>query len=243
MNANEIDLAAKVHYSFIPENYANDFLEIAVTLQPKGVIGGDYCSILPADENRLFVAMCDVTGHNVASALYASRINSFVFAHALKYERPCEAINALNKFLCERLAEIQMYASFCALFFDSEKRTMQYAGAAHPPVLHFRSTTSQAELLKSETTFLGFQDPLPVPCSTEQIQLNSGDKVILYSDGLIEVKNPKGEFYGTEGLQEFTHKNHALGPHDFNRKLLETVSGGGQNIIRDDILLITIVIK
>jgi serine phosphatase RsbU (regulator of sigma subunit) len=71
----ELEKAAAVHYSFLPESFSNDFLDIAVYSRPFSKIGGDYYSIFPIDARRLILCMCDATGHDVASALFAARIN------------------------------------------------------------------------------------------------------------------------------------------------------------------------
>ena len=113
MDGKDLELAARVHYSFLPDYYSNEFIEIAVQAQPVGKIGGDYCSILPLNERRLVVGMCDVTGHNIASALFAARINTFVITQALRYQSPCQLINLLNEFLCKRLAGGFILTTFC----------------------------------------------------------------------------------------------------------------------------------
>ena len=92
----ELDLAAKVHYSFLPRKHSDSYVEIAVTVKPHGKIGGDYCSILPVDEKNLFACMCDAVGHGLPSALFAARINTFVLTHALKKQNPCDLTYLLN---------------------------------------------------------------------------------------------------------------------------------------------------
>ncbi|NIR48539.1 serine/threonine-protein phosphatase [candidate division KSB1 bacterium] len=243
MDQEVVDVASKVHYSFLPEDYSDEFVEIAVTVKPKGKIGGDFCSILPLNKKKLFVSACDVTGHNIASALYASRINTFVFAHAMQYKSPCHAINLLNTFLVQKLADTGMYATFCAVIFDFKDRTMRFASAAQPPIIFFHNRSGQIELLRSETTFLGFEDPLPVPCSTDQMQINSGDKILLYSDGLIESEDKNGCILGTQGVRNFTKSHYSLRSTEFNRTLIEYMLNSNNSKIKDDILLMTVTVK
>lgn len=243
MDEKDHELAARVHYSFLPDYYSDEFIDIAVQAQPVSKIGGDYCSILPLNENRLVVGMCDVTGHNIASALFAARINTFVVTQAVRYQSPCRLISLLNEFLCKRLAGSLILTSFCSIIFDFAKGTMDFASAAHPPVIHFQRHNMTTDLLSSETTLLGFQHPLLVACRTEKIQLQPGDRIVLYTDGLTEIRNEAGDFFGVKGLQTFTANHSELESDAFNRQLLATALNYGNGNATDDILLMTMTIK
>ncbi len=243
MNQQDLDLAARVHYSFLPDYYENEFVEIAVQAQPLGKLGGDYCSILPLSYKRLVVGMCDVTGHGVASALFAARINTFVITQALHYQTPCQFINLLNEYLCKRLAGSFILATFCSIIFDFDNLTMNFASAAHPPVIHFNKQNRQLNLLQSETTLLGIQHPLLVACRTEQIPLHSGDKIIMYTDGLTDIKNEANEAFGLKGVKLFTENNETLDSKAFNHRLMETALNFSHGKIMDDMLLMAITIK
>ncbi|MFQ5587021.1 MAG: PP2C family protein-serine/threonine phosphatase, partial [Thermodesulfobacteriota bacterium] len=125
MHDEDIALAAKVHYSFLPDSYGNEFMDIAVKALPYDRIGGDYCSILPVSDDKLIVCMCDTVGHGIASALFAARVNTFVLTHALQQHDPCTLIHSLNEFLCQRLSSTGRYTTFFAIFFDLKKGTLE----------------------------------------------------------------------------------------------------------------------
>lgn len=240
MHKVELERAAQVHYSFLPENYSDKYLDIAVQSRPLNKIGGDFCSILSVDEKRLILCMCDTVGHGIPSALYAARVNTFVLTHGKRSESPCDLINALNEFLCQRLSSTGLYTTFCSIFIDIEKKEMSLSGAAHPPVLYFSLDKGEHELLPSETTFLGFEDPLPVSCAVHRLNIQSGDRLLLYTDGLIEIRNTEGELSGTNWLTEFTKINHTLNSAEFNNALFGKLT----NLkINDDILLMTVTVK
>ena len=231
MDEKDLALAARVHYSFLPDYYNSEFIDIAVLAQPLSKIGGDYCSILP------------LNGHNIASALFAARINTFVVTQALRYQSPCQLISLLNEFLCQRLAGSFILNSFCSIIFDFAKGTMDFASAAHPPVIHFQRHKMTTDLLSSETTLLGIQHPLLVACRTEKIQLQPGDRIVLYTDGLTEIRNEAGDFFGVKGLQTFTANHSELESDAFNRQLLATALNYGNGNATDDILLMTMTIR
>jgi sigma-B regulation protein RsbU (phosphoserine phosphatase) len=243
MHEADIERAAQVHYSFLPENYSDKYLDIAVYSQPLNKIGGDFCSILSVDEKRIILCMCDTVGHGIPSALYAARVNTYVLTHGKRYKSPCTLIDSLNEFLCQRLASTGLYTTFCSVFIDVEKKEIALSGAAHPPVLYFNLDKGEYERLPSETTFLGFENPLPVRCAVHRRTLQPHNKLLLFTDGLSELKNFKGELSGTNWLTEFTKTHHTLNSAAFNKALFGNLKNNNDLKINDDILLMTVTVK
>ncbi len=239
LNPDEIHRAAKVHYSFLPDHYANGALDIAVKARPLNVLGGDYCSIFPLDDDCVLVCMCDAVGHGVASALFASRINTFVLSHALHKRCPCHMIEALNEHLCQRISSMGMFTSFFSIFVDTRKQELVFAGAGHPAALYYHNQNGTCEPLESVTTLLGITHPLPLSCSAAYRKTLSGDRVVLYTDGLIESKDENGKEFGIDGLMTFLDTHHPLSGSAFNDKLFEITKCDSGLEIRDDILLLT----
>ena len=239
----DLQLAAKVHYGFLPENYEDDRLKIAVNLIPLYTIGGDYCSILPLDNDRILIGICDAVGHGVSAALFAARINTYVLTHAREGLMPCDLVAGLNAYLCNRLSETGMYATFYSLLLDFESRTMTLAGAAHPPVLQLKKDQNKCNEWASITTFLGIADPMPLLCGSDRLQLNSGDHFLIYSDGLIEVEDADGQAFGIEKLSStlMTHRN--LSGEKLNKAILTQAESYAGDGFKDDVLLISMTIK
>lgn len=79
---NDIQLAEKVPYDFLPEGYEDDRVAVASTLRSLIAIRGNFCSIVSLDDYHLLVCTCDALGHGVSAALFAARINTYVPIHA-----------------------------------------------------------------------------------------------------------------------------------------------------------------
>ncbi len=235
--------AARIHYSFLPEEFRDGHMHIAVNCVPWSDIGGDYCSILPLSDGRVVVCLCDAVGHDVGSALYAARINTFVIAHAPRVSHPCELLDELNAFLCRSLAGVGIYASFFAAFMDTRRGILDYAGAGHPPAIHYRGATGDVESLTSESTLLGVSHPAPLACSAARRTLGAGDKLLFYTDGIIEHEDRQGTAFGMPRLEEFVTRHNALGSDDFNRRLMEALLRFGPGPSRDDMLMMTASIR
>lgn len=239
----EIQFAAKLHYSFLPQDLNNDFLDISTINLPYRQIGGDYFSIIQLDDNNTVVSLCDVTGHSVTSALLAARISTYVSTHIEKDIEPCELIKGLNEYLCKRISNTGTFTCFGCLHISHEFNEIIFGGAALPPLLYFNSAKKQVELISSETIFLGAVHPLPVKCDTHTRKIASGDKIIICTDGIIESENQNKELWGIEPLIDIINKNHQLTSFQLNDSIMFSLNKHSNNTLNDDLTLISISIK
>lgn len=239
----ELKLAARVHYSFLPEHYEDDWLDVATRLTPKSVLGGDYCSVIPLGEQQFAACICDAVGHGVASALYAARINTFVLSNILQGQDPCDLISALNEFLCCRLVESGMYASFFIVLLDTGTMEMRFAGAGHPAALHLSAADNRIHWLESHTTLLGFEHPLPVQCFLQASSIGPGDRILLYTDGLTEARNNNGKEFGNAGVARYVDVHSRKDNRAFVNGLCAAVHDHSKGEIQDDILCLSIRVK
>ncbi len=243
MTDDAIEIAAAVHYSFLPESYDDDLLSVETVLRPAETLGGDYCSVFALSESRTLLCVCDAVGHGIASALFASRINTFVLSHALQETTPCDLLVSLNRFLCTRLRIAGMFASFFAVIFDRQKMQIDFAGAGHPPVLHYSAAGQRVTPLHSVTTLLGIETPLVIDCQSSVRRLQPRDKYVLYTDGLIEACDRHGVMYGERRLAGFVARHHQLSSREFNQRLLRELEDYTEGQVRDDMLLMTVTVK
>ena len=241
--SDDLQLAAQVHYSFLPDDFIDDRLSIAVTLRPLYDLGGDYCSILPLDENRLLLCTCDAVGHGVSAALFAARINTYVLTHAEAISRPCELVAGLNAYLCKRLSETGMYTTFYTVLFDFAAGTVSFTGAAHPPVLQYEPETKSCREWPSVVTFLGITDPMPLLCDSEQANIHSGERFLIYSDGLIEAENVADELYGVERLKQSLAAHGNLEGQPLNQAILDDAEAFAGSGFKDDVLLMSVSVR
>ncbi|MBI5074368.1 MAG: serine/threonine-protein phosphatase [Nitrospirae bacterium] len=243
MDEQDLNTAALVHYSFLPEDYSSDRFDIAIKARPRNKIGGDYCSILTLGEKRLILCMCDAVGHDIASAFYAARVNTFVLSHCPHHIDPCDLLQTLNEFLCRRLSNSGIFTTFCAIFLNTETLEMEMTGAAHPPVLYYDHRRRTTEMLSSETTFLGLQHPLYPACSLHKRTLHSGDKVVLYTDGLIDDGWGESMSNGIDNLGKFIAINSHLSSVALNDALIEEAIKRNHAEPKDDMLVMTILVR
>ncbi|MBC7239729.1 MAG: serine/threonine-protein phosphatase, partial [Chloroflexi bacterium] len=143
-------VAAIVHRSLLPRPVRHERVWIDVRYVPVEQIGGDYCQVRFSDQVTCYITMCDVTGHDVAAALLATRISSEVRYGILYRRDPVEIVRSLERFTGEYFSETGLLLSFVAARIDLERMELTWSGAGHPSPLLIRQKTREVECLKSQ---------------------------------------------------------------------------------------------
>src|SRR5258707_665321 len=149
----ELQLAERVQQSLAPKSLRWGNVSVETYYQPVWSIGGDYGLVVPGDD-CLDVLVCDVSGHGISSALVANRIYSETMA---QIERGVELglmLRHLNHFVLQNLASSAFYFTVAAARFNRSCRTLQFAGAGHPPAMIVHPGKSP-QLLESRSMVLG----------------------------------------------------------------------------------------
>lgn len=240
----DLELARRLHRSLLPERMTNDQVDVSLMSREYQDLGGDYGTAYWQDDERLLLCVCDVTGHGIASALLAARINTFVRLEVEHRRHPCEIVTALNAFLTKHFTGTGIYATFFCVVMDWKQGCIQYAGAGHPPAL-LRKVDGTVKQLDSELPLLGVFAPFPSACQVSDEPLQSGDVLIMYTDGLIEAKNQQGDFYDIEGLESsLKNSPQSQDAEDIQSHLVnELESFVRDRQLDDDMLLLTTCIK
>ena len=190
---------------------AIDTLSYSARCRQMQELGGDCYDFLPLDDNRLALAVGDASGKGLAAALMISNVQSSLrTAASFMGDDVAAMLSAVNR---------QVYASsladrYATLFygvFDGATRTLRYVNAGHNPPMVMRRDRS-IEWLEAGGAPVGmFPD---WRYAEGAVPLNSGDLILAYTDGLVEVENPFGEVWGVEGLRRAAAENRARGADD-----------------------------
>ena len=237
----DLELAERVHRSMIPRNERRGDLEVACNLIPMIGVGGDYASVYFQNETKVVVCVSDVSGHGFAAALLASRINSFVLNQASTIHHPCQMGENLNSFFFEFFGKTHLFVSFFCLYLDLETHSLTYAGFGHPPVFLCSKHRDTIELLESKNTFIGISEELVQHCSMLTVPYEPGDRLILYTDGLTEAENTRGELLDIDRLQAVVHEHSHLPLESHVNAIIESVDKFRNGAVpNDDQLLLGI---
>ncbi len=235
----DLRVAEIVQRSMLPANQRRGNIEVFCHFRPCIEIGGDYASVHFQDEEHVVVGICDVSGHGVASALLASRVNSFVLSQAPHVQHPCQLVEALNDFVFRTFHHTGLYATFFSLFIDLKKRTIVWAGCGHPPVLHVVKKTGRIERLDSDNQPIGLFENLSQTCTMLETPFLPGDRLVLYTDGVTESTAPEGSELGIDGLEGIVSESAHRSLQDFAGSICQRVEQfrGGAPASDDELLL------
>ena len=237
----ELETARQIQSFILPREMANlKGLEIGARYVPMTTIAGDFYDFLVIDDNRIGILVADVSGHGVPAALIASMVKIAFVSQAPYAADPARVLAGLNQMLCGKLESDFVTAGY--LFINTDRLTASYAGAGHPPLMLCRTAEKEILEISRKSVILG-QIADTVYKNTE-LKLHQSDRLILYTDGIVEALNPAGQIYGAERFKEFIRANRALAADPFCDSLLSMIakwSGKGLNGSLDDDLTLLIV--
>lgn len=201
----ELKLAYEIQVSLLPKHPPKlNGVDIYAFFLPMVGVGGDYYDFHVKDKSfACFVA--DVSGHGPAAALISSMVKmSFKETFSIM-DRPEQALRKMNARLYGNLGK--QFVTGMYAYFDIKHKTLRYSSAGHPPILVHRRSEDKFIYLESKGQMLAyFQD---IKLKEQVFQLFTGDRVILYSDGIIEAFNKNHEMFDYPELEKAiqTHQN------------------------------------
>lgn len=241
----EITLARRIHRTLLPGDHEDERVRWAVRCREHDAFGGDYCTARYIGDDRLFLCVCDVTGHGLPAALLAGRINSFVHHEIENAAHPCDVVHHLNRFLTRNFSGLGVFATFFCALLDLRAGQIHYAGAGHPPALHTKKDVCAVHGLASGSPMLGVLDDERFSCGVCSRPLESGDRLLLYTDGLVEARDASGGYFDQSGLESaLADWKEGEPPHVFADALVERLTKfSGTESFDDDVLLLALSVK
>jgi serine phosphatase RsbU (regulator of sigma subunit)/FixJ family two-component response regulator len=210
--------------------------EISGAWRPAHVVSGDYFDVLKFDESRAALCIADVSGKGMPAALLMSNVQAAVKAFASATAAPAELCEKVNRVVCSNTAEDKFITFFYCLL-DAASGTLTYANAGHNAPILIRSNGAALQLERGGTV-LG---PFPEwEFEQGETELRSGDRVLLFTDGITEVRNSDGEEFGEERLNDLLIANRALGAEELQKAVMSTVANFSGGDFQDDATLIVL---
>jgi serine phosphatase RsbU (regulator of sigma subunit) len=240
----ELEMARQIQLSILPRKTPKIHgLDIVARYMPMTSVAGDFYDFIIVDDKHVGILIADVSGHGLPSALIASMLQVALAGQAATASDPVRVLSGLNQALCGKFEHNFVTAAY--VYVDMEKKMMTYAGAGHPPLLLWRSSAGKVDEVVQNGLFLGmFPEATYVSL---QLPVSARDRVILYTDGIPETKNPSEQEFGTAGMMKFMNSSKNLAVDQFADGLLDELSnwsgqprGQGQ---QDDITVLTIDFK
>ena len=195
----ELELARQVQQSVLPKTFPQvPGYAFAALNEPARQVGGDFYDVIALGDGHFGLVIGDVSDKGMPADLYMALTRSLILAEALRERSPRLVLRNVNRLLLA-LGEPARFVSVFYGFVDARARQLIYARAGHDYPLLLRK--DQIQRLAGHGAILGVFDEDELELTEEQISLSSGDRLVLYTDGLTDVINPAGEFFELARLQ------------------------------------------
>jgi serine phosphatase RsbU (regulator of sigma subunit) len=216
---NELELARTIQQSLLPRNFScTDFLDAAGVSEPCYEVGGDFFDLIPINAGLCMLVIADVSGKGPPAALQAAMVQGIVHATSRNSPELSLLMGTLNECILSRPVEDHFVTAFAATL-DSAGR-LRYSNGGHTRPLWIR-TDGQVTELAEGGPLLGVFDKASY--SQGSVQLESGDLLLLFTDGVTEAEDPQGNPFGTARLLDWAHGQAGQSPAEVKKSLLGTI--------------------
>jgi serine phosphatase RsbU (regulator of sigma subunit) len=208
----ELELARQVQQSVLPRTFPLvPGYTFAARSEPARWVGGDFYDVIHLDADRFALVIGDVSGKGMPAALYMAQTHSSLRAEARREESPRAVLYSVHRLL-QALGRSSMFVTVFYGIVDGAARRLTYARAGHDRPLLLRG--GEIQPLGGEGTLLGFPDLEELYLSEEVMDLYPEDRLVLYTDGLIDIVSASGQPFGLERLLTLLQSHTTLPPAD-----------------------------
>ena len=235
----EMRLAREIQEGLLPSSTpALPGLDVATLAMPSREVGGDYFDLVELHDNRLLVIIADVTGKGVPAALLMSNIQACTHTMVPMDLTLEEATGHMNRVIHQNTGYDKFITAFSGIYY-AETRQFDYVNAGHEPPLVIRKN-GDIETLEAGGLLLGVMVGLPYERGS--IQLEPGDAVVMFTDGVTEAMGPEQEEYTDERLQACVKAHHHESASTIVARIQEDVEAftGPVDVLSDDRTMIVL---
>jgi len=232
-------MARKIQLGLLPRQVPQiPGYEIATAWQPADTVAGDYFDVLPLNEHALGLCIADVSGHGLPAALLMSNLQAGVKLLAAHNTDPAVLCKKLNRLVCGNVADGNFITFFYALL-NTESRSLVYANAGHnqPILLHRDGKWTRLDLGGI---------PLGLEASrqyqTGEIRLAAGDRLVLFTDGLIECTSFKEQAFGEQRLLHLLREHRQFDAAGLKECVIRAAAEFCQSRYSDDLTLVVLAV-
>jgi len=238
----ELELAEHVQSTLMPEKkIVFDDLEINTYHDQAGQVGGDFYDIIILGKGKYLIVVADVSNKGMSAALIMTSVRAYVRAEVEQMTSLAELASKVNDHLCRDIEQIGgMFVTMFFALIDMNRLELCSVNAGHPPGYLFSG--DDVEKLKTGGTFIGQFAELAF--TEKKSEIKTGDRLILYTDGIFECVNAEGEMLGLEKTRRFFIDYQKDGWNKFTDSLQKLLQEYSYDISRvDDTTLLMIEIK
>jgi len=237
----ELEFARDIQQNLLPSQIppTNNF-DIAAINLPSKQVGGDYFDIIKVDEGKYIIAIADVSGKGIPASLLMANMQAFLQVISKQNIDIATATALINDLITQNTSDGRFITFFWGLLDDNEKK-LTYVNAGHNPPILVRQ--NKIIRLSEGGIILGVMKTI-MPYNSNSIDLESGDKIILFTDGVSEAMNPYSEEFSENRLEQIAINTSSLSAaetmNNIRKEIEEFVQGAPQS---DDLTMLIISVK
>ena len=241
----DLRLASSIQRYLLPENLPQtDSLEFAVKYLPQQLIGGDFYDFFKLPHGTIGVVIGDVSGKGIPAAILMALCQTKLRYIAMSGKSPAQTLCLLNSEMVHAMRS-DMFITIIYLVIDPKSGEAKFARAGHePPLLARADSDEAAQPLKSSGMALGMvsEELFDEVMEDASFKMNSGDVLVLYTDGLTEAANPEGGEFTAKKLAQTISTLRSRNANDLNDEIIKSVESfmGPGNKYGDDLTLLTV---
>ena len=197
---NELDVASGIQQSILPTQFPQGHgYQVFANMEPARNVGGDFFDVVSLEDDRIGLAIADVSDKGVPAALFMMSSRTWMKGAAIGNPEPSEVLEEVNSLLYDG-NDTQMFVTALYAVYDPETGEFTYSSGGHDAPLLIRTDGSSELLPLTGGIALGIIPDLKYGQNT--VMLNPGETILLYTDGITEAMNNEGEQFGVERMRE-----------------------------------------
>ncbi len=233
----ELELSQVIQRGLLPQTLPSiDGLNIAAFSRPAQILGGDYFDFMNFKDGAHGLVMADVSGHGVSAGMFMSSLQTAFQTLVPDANSPLEVLERINRLYIHNIN----FTTFVTIFFgkyDPQTRILTYANAGHNSAYLYRMKTDQEIWLRPTGPAIGLMEGFVI--RNEDVKLEPGDILLLYTDGITEASNHQGTLWGEDNLADIIRANTSSSAEQLIQKILVAMKDHtGGNPFADDVTLV-----
>ncbi|MHC4982238.1 MAG: PP2C family protein-serine/threonine phosphatase [Planctomycetota bacterium] len=235
-------LAAELQAALLPTECPTDCANQVAAARNRMCrsVGGDFYDFIRINDEQFVLVIGDVLGHGVRASLLMAQIMGYLRSQVPQLRRPIQSITALNRMLLDlgdKIGSVMLCSMFYALI-DAPTGICFYINSGHPRPVLYQRASDESEFMGSDGMLLGVEDFAPEElCHT----FMPGDRVVMYTDGVTEASNERGERFGQGRLIEIISRHTQKGPDELADAVfgaVEEFRGGAERTDDETIVVV-----
>ncbi|WP_268035567.1 SpoIIE family protein phosphatase [Algoriphagus sp. PAP.12] len=240
----ELKIAQRVQKALLPVKLDhNDSFEICAYSNAADEVGGDYYDTFQLDEHRIVLIIGDVSGKGTSAAFHMSQMKG-IFQSLIQLNLGASEFMIRANAALSRCLERNHFITASIFILDTANHSFLHSRAGHVPTLLLHKTTGKAEYLEVDGLGLGILRNQQYEKHVEEkvFSYQSGDVLVMFTDGIVEAKNHKSQQFGFERIRSLVEIHQELTPKEIQIKIIDSVHDfvGGDGLIDDDYSLVVV---